>query len=308
MSWRKLVFLATLVAATSSTLPVHAYNWGYSPWSGSSNWQWIARSFGYPLSRLSTPGTPLYLLNPLLYNASYVVAGGANAGRRQKQFEQYQQQANQFQQQYQYGGPYTDPEPFSYPRQRTRPFMQSPYPVDQVAYTPWVGGPDVAWNGPDPVAEDGFNVGLGQAPGVGQAPPVVPAGNPAIQADPSSLAAALPIAANFDGQTPPVAPAFPRAQDGTSLSLLSTSGAAPGSPFAGAFIELVRTKFKGNIARALSDKKARALAKTLGVIPEGSFDPDDIPLERLALIEKVLSDDKESPATRLTTVRMLLRH
>lgn len=300
MSWRKLVFLATLVAATASTLPAQAYNWGYSPWSGSSNWQWIARSFGYPLSRLSTPGTPLYLLNPLIYNASYAVAGGSNAGRRQKQFEKYQQQANQFQQQYQYGGPYTDPEPFSYPRQRTRPFLQSPYPVDQVAYAPapFVTGPDVAWNGPDPVAEDGFNVE--------QAPPVVPGNaNPAIQADPLSLAAALPIAANFSGQTPPVAPEFPRAQNDTSLP---TGGAATGSPFAGAFIELVRHKFKGNIARALSDKKARSLAKSLGVIPEGSFDPDDISLERLALIEKVLSDDKESPSTRLTTVRMLLRH
>lgn len=294
MSRRSLVFLATLLVAASNALPAQAYYWGYSPYTGSANWQWIARSFGYPLNRLSTAATPLYLLNPLLYNASYAVVGGSKAARRQKQFEDYQKQAAQFQQQQsqyvQQGQPYTDPEPFNYPRQRMKPFMQSPYPVDQVAYAPWItGGPEPTWLGPDPINEDLSGV----APHT--VPPLLAAGadnNPA-----QSATQGAPQSA------PQTAPDFVRAANEPD-----GAGAPGASPFAAAFIELVRTKFKGNIARALNDKQARSLARTLKVVPEGKFDPDEIPLERLALIEKVLNDDKESPATRLVTVRLLLKH
>jgi hypothetical protein len=295
MSRRKLVLLASFLVAATSALPAQAYYWGYSPYTGGANWHWIARSFGYPLSRLSTAATPLYLLNPLIYNASYAVVGGSKVARRQKQFEDYQKQAQQFQQQqqaqyFQQGQPYSDPEPFAYPRQRTRPFVPNPYPVDQVAYAPWItGGPDPIWSGPDPVNEGGpFNV-------LGAPPPVVPtAGGQMNGFDP-------PLAATA-AQTPQPEPEFAGAPSEAE------SGGSGASPFAAAFIELVRTKFKGNMARALNDKQARSLARTLGVIPEGKFDPDEIPLERLALIEKVLADEKESPATRLSTVRLLLKH
>lgn len=306
MNVRLLSFLAaTLVATAASVLPAAAanwgfYNWGYSPYSGSANWQWIARSFGYPLSRISTPYAPFYLLNPLIYNASYLASNRSQSRKQQQQFEQYQaQQMAQYQQQsaqLQQGQPHSDPEPFSYPRQRTRPFMQSPYPVDQISYAPWLtGGPAPSgtvpeWAGPDPVNDDLPKTG---------APPAVPN----LSLADASVSGSQPVVPGALGE-PPVAPDLARA--GSASDAPVAIGA--GSPFAGAFIELVKTKFKGNIARALKDKQAFQLARSLDVVPAHHFDADDVPLERLALIEKVLNDDRESPATRLSTVRMLLKH
>jgi hypothetical protein len=310
MNLRQLVFMATAMATTTaaSILPADAsnwglYNWGYSPYSGSANWQWIARSFGYPLRSMSSQYAPFYLLNPLIYNASYMASNRSQSRKQQQQFEQYQaQQMAQYQQQstqFQQGQQYTDPEPFNYPRQRNRQFMQSAYPVDQISTAPWLtGGPAPSasgqgpeWAGPDPVNDDPFKIGApqvvpGQAPLVAAAPGVSPTAPGAIE--------------------PPVAP--DRARVGNLGTDAAPAEIGVGSPFAGAFIELVKTKFKGNIARALKDKQARQLARTLGVLPEGNFDADDVPLERLALIEKVLNDDRESPTTRLSTVRMLLKY
>lgn len=308
MNLRQLVFLATTIATTTaaSALPAAAsnwglYNWGYSPYSGSANWQWIARSFGYPLRSMSSQYAPFYLLNPLIYNASYMASNRGQSRKQQQQFEQYQAQQFQQQQQqstqFQQGQQYIDPEPFNYPRQRSRPFMNSPYPVDQISSAPWLtGGPTPSaqpaeWSGPDPINDDPFNNG---------APQVVPGRPPSLAATSGTQAAAPGGSA-----LPPVAPDLA----GGGGSVEAAPGAAgAGSPFAGAFIELVRGKFKGNIARALKDKQTRQLARTLGVVPEGNFDADDVPLERLALIEKVLNDDRESPATRLSTVRMLLKN
>lgn len=311
MNLRQLVFMATAMATTTaaSILPADAsnwglYNWGYSPYSGSANWQWIARSFGYPLRSMSSQYAPFYLLNPLIYNASYMASNRSQSRKQQQQFEQYQaQQMAQYQQQStqsQQGQQYTDPEPFSYPRQRNRQFMQSPYPVDQISTAPWLtGGPTTPngaatgpeWAGPEPVNDDPFK---------NAAPQVVPGQSPLVAAAPGPLPAAPGVS------EPPVAPDRDRAANGGPDAAPGQVGG--GSPFAGAFIELVKTKFKGNIARALKDKQARQLARTLGVVPEGNFDADDVPLERLALIEKVLNDDRESPATRLSTVRMLLKY
>lgn len=129
--------------------------------------------------------------------------------------------------------------------------------------------------------------------------------DPAFMPVPSQIAAGTQAAApeptvtpvSQQHQAPPLAPDF-------NASRPASNNGAP--PLASAFIDHVNDKYKGHIGKALKDRSTRSCAAALGLVS----DKQELNLtdEKLETLRKVLSDPSEDAVTKITTVRMLLKH
>ncbi len=249
--------------------PARANYWGYSPYTGSASWLWLARSLSYPLNRYSGYNAPYYLANSLVWNATYAATQGLDGRRRQATY-----------------GQYLDPEPFYNPRSRVRPVANPIWGVDQVAYAQ--GGPAQipAVAAPAPVP--------GSYPG--WAPQAVPAGQIPSSSSPPGTAPALSAVGQASAQPPPPVPA-------TSCPQRFNN-----APLAQGFIDLVNRKYESNISKALFDPQTRSYARAVGLVDGDAIFDADLSEDRLSLIRTVLLDAREDPLTRVAAVRMLLKH
>ena len=107
----------------------------------------------------------------------------------------------------------------------------------------------------------------------------------------------------------PVATPGSIAMASTSMAPIATPMAAASTPLATGFVDAVNNNFGGNISQALFDPEMRSWAKSIGLI-KASDDLVDTNFggERVALIKSILADSSETPAAKLETVRLLLKH
>jgi hypothetical protein len=109
-------------------------------------------------------------------------------------------------------------------------------------------------------------------------------GDPSGNADPAAVS---------PGSSPPTAPPI--------------APSRPGPP-AGGFIDLVNSKYQGDISKALFDPDVRAYARAVGLIDnDGIFDADLKP-QKVQTIRGILADTHEDATVRINAVRMLLKH
>jgi hypothetical protein len=96
---------------------------------------------------------------------------------------------------------------------------------------------------------------------------------------------------------------------GASQTQSSTAAAETPSanPFAQAFIDHVNGKFSGDIGKALSDKQTRGYAQALGII-EPSQKDFDLPADRVELIKRIMQDPQGDSLTKVSTIRLLIKH
>ncbi|MDZ4837421.1 MAG: hypothetical protein SGJ27_26850 [Candidatus Melainabacteria bacterium] len=118
---------------------------------------------------------------------------------------------------------------------------------------------------------------------------------------------ALPSA---DG-TPPMAPQV--ASKRTVSLPPNLKDSAAGSPNAGArapladgFINLVNTKFEGNIEKALFDPETRGWAKMLGLVNDDAIFGMDFTDTRVALIKQIFADQGLDSVSKLSAIKILL--
>ena len=81
-----------------------------------------------------------------------------------------------------------------------------------------------------------------------------------------------------------------------------------GAPLAAGFIDLVNSKFDGDISQALFDPEARSWARAIGVIDNDNVFSANLNNERVALIQTVMKDASIDPAAKIQTIRVLLQH
>jgi hypothetical protein len=84
--------------------------------------------------------------------------------------------------------------------------------------------------------------------------------------------------------------------------------AAGGSPLAAGFIDVVNTKFQGDISKALFDPDTRAYARSVGLIDSNEIFDADLNPQKLQTIRGILNDSSEDATVRINAVRMLLKH
>jgi hypothetical protein len=107
-----------------------------------------------------------------------------------------------------------------------------------------------------------------------------PAGNP----DPAAVSSgSMPPGA------PPIAPSRP-------------------GPQPGGFIDLVNSKYQGDISKALFDPDTRAYARAVGLIDTDEIFDADLKPQKVQTIRGILGDSREDATVRINAVRMLLKH
>lgn len=114
---------------------------------------------------------------------------------------------------------------------------------------------------------------------------------------------------NADG-TPPMAPQVASKSPVTlPPNLKDAAGSAKGvarSPLADGFINLINTKFQGNVKTALFDPEARGWAKLLGVVNDDSMFGMDFSDTRVELIRQIFADQGLDSVSKLGAVKILL--
>jgi hypothetical protein len=293
----QVVAASALIAIFACTQPAHAYYWGgnYSPYTGASSWLWVARTLSYPLSRFSGSSTPYYLANTAVWNASYYASRGFGNGRHT------------------YNGDYVQGDPYYGTQNAQRPFVGSA--ADQMVSARRANG-YTNWGTPQNGATNGTEPGEGDLPEPQPVPPGL-TGNPISAAPPpiAPQATAGPFTGPSMAPQPAPAPGLRRGfgkRNNRNRASNNGRGAAStgsgSSPLAKGFIDLVNSKYDGDIARALLDPQTRSYARAVGLIGSSDSFGADMSKERLQLIRQILSDDKEDAASRVTAVRMLLTH
>jgi hypothetical protein len=184
-----------------------------------------------------------------------------------------------------------------------------------------------------PVATPGQNVPLSMYPQIGPKPIQSPFLTPQSTAASQTNTAALPVVTTTRANSAEQA----NLADQTKLALIPNTGLVAGetkrkktskrrkeqgsgaqsvngytmgsTPLATGFVDAVNNNFGGNISQALFDPEMRSWAKSIGLI-KASDDLVDTNLggERVALIKSILADGSETPAAKLETVRLLLKH
>lgn len=224
---------------------------------------------------------------------------------------------------------YSSDEPLNSPRKRVKQKrLGQEVGVDETTNAQWADGDeDARLNGQaPPVAPPGYALvplsGQNQ-PAAGAANyPGYPATNAAgvsnaylahqgqftiPQTGLNSAGHALPGA---DG-TPPVAPQVaskapvslaPNLNDAAA----STAKGAARSPLADGFINLVNSKFQGNVKTALFDPETRGWAKMLGVVNDDSMFGMDFSETRVELIRQIFADQGLDSVSKLGAVKILL--
>lgn len=80
------------------------------------------------------------------------------------------------------------------------------------------------------------------------------------------------------------------------------------APLAQGFVDLVNSKYDGDIQRALFDPQTRSFAKAIGLVDGDALFKAELSPERLDLIRKVLNDNSEDAVSKVHTVRLLLKN
>lgn len=83
---------------------------------------------------------------------------------------------------------------------------------------------------------------------------------------------------------------------------------AGASPLAAGFIDVVNTRFKGDISKALFDPDTRAFARSVGLIDSNEIFDADLNAQKVQTIRGILNDNSEDATVRINAVRMLLKH
>jgi hypothetical protein len=270
-----------LVAMLCNTLPASAQVWGYSPYSGSSNWLSLARGLSYPLNRMSGSSTPFYLGSNLIYAGTYAAARVFRGNARQGNM-----------------GNYSDQEPYYDPRQRTRPNYSGGYGTsDQIVHATWKQQQQQL--GLQPQEDDDVPVPQQANQSDWLTQPIQPAADP----DPSSLGVAnngAPHVVASPGavsdKMPPTAPTLPPRQVQAS------------EPLAMGFVQVINERFNGDVAAALHDKDLRKYARSVGLIDSEKAPSDNMSREKSDLIRAILADQNESASVKINAVRVLLKH
>lgn len=122
--------------------------------------------------------------------------------------------------------------------------------------------------------------------------PVVSRGNAVVD----QIAHAQPYSSNQ--AMPPLAPPLSR----FPLAPPQLSSASRG------FIELVNTKYGGNISKALFDPSARSYARSIGLISSDEIFDADLSPQKVETIKEIFADEKEDPTARVNAARLLLKH
>src|SRR5262245_52182406 len=81
--------LALATLSLASCAPAMAY-WGYSPYTGASNWLWLARTLQYPFNRYSAVNAPYYLANQLITPVTYAASRRLGSAQRNMYYGDYQ--------------------------------------------------------------------------------------------------------------------------------------------------------------------------------------------------------------------------
>ncbi|MBK9141667.1 MAG: hypothetical protein IPM23_04165 [Candidatus Melainabacteria bacterium] len=79
-----------------------------------------------------------------------------------------------------------------------------------------------------------------------------------------------------------------------------------GAPLAVGFLNLVDTKFDGDIHQALFDPQARSWARSLGLIDEDQLFSQTFEPTRTHLIQQVIRDKTLDPVSKLNAIKILL--
>ena len=80
------------------------------------------------------------------------------------------------------------------------------------------------------------------------------------------------------------------------------------APLAQGFIDLVNSKYGGDIQRALFEPQTRSFAKAIGLVDDDALFKAELSPDRLDLIRKVLNDKSEDAVSKVHTVRLLLKN
>lgn len=284
----------------SALAPIAAFAqlpWGYSPLTGSNSWLWLSRSLYSPsnlLFRNGGYGAGGYLVNTLAYQAVHGVGQGINSLGKKKAAKQF------------YNNPANG--------------INAPV-VDQIAPAPWykpqgnkgqAQATDPVSTQPSPQAQAILNRDPFAEPEAGNfmpipatinddAPSTMPISNPLTAAPPPIVnpLSSLPLNTSL----PATAPDFRNSL--TQQANSRTQNPSSGNPFAQSFVDHINDKFSGDISKAFADKQTRAYAKALGL---ESKKIEELPQDRLELIQKILKDPQEDPLTKVNTIRMLIKH
>jgi hypothetical protein len=195
---------------------------------------------------------------------------------------------------------YTDEEPLNSPRQRNRPFRYGQYGVDQTAYASGFRNPD-----PDAVVPQA--VGQPGAPGM---PAIIPGQAQGVPA---------PLPVQQVGQTagmPPLAPQRHKHKQSRAEKLQQQQQLAPLSavpaavspaPLAQGFVDLVNSKYDGDISKALFNADSRAWAHTVGLVDNNDIFGADLSQERVNVISRIFKDPGLDACSKLEATKILLR-
>lgn len=80
------------------------------------------------------------------------------------------------------------------------------------------------------------------------------------------------------------------------------------APLAQGFVNLVNSRFDGNISQALFDPEARAWARSIGLINQDDVFAANLSSERVELIERLFKDESLPAHAKIHTTRVLLQH
>jgi hypothetical protein len=80
------------------------------------------------------------------------------------------------------------------------------------------------------------------------------------------------------------------------------------APLAQGFIDLVNSKYDGDIQQALFDPQTRSFAKAIGLVDGDALFKAELSPDRLELIRRVLNDKSEDAVSKVHTVRLLLKN
>ena len=170
---------------------------------------------------------------------------------------------------YNYGNYYSDSDTFNDPRQRTRPVVTDGNGVtDQVVHA-------------KPFHQD-FSAGSRSGFNNGAPPNGMPPGD-----DPYNL--------------PPGAVPYPSARSAPPVG-------GANAPLAAGFIDVVNTKYHGDISKALFDPETRSYARSVGLIDSDEIFDADLKPQKVETIRGILGDTREDATVRINAVRMLLKH
>lgn len=332
------VALGAVVLSALSISPAQADFWGYSPYTGSSNWFWLNRSLLSPIG-LFGGGTgysaPAYLAGTAAWTAGTALSRGVLGRQYQGDYRAYRQQSNGS---ISNGGGSGAVQPASNGR-AAGGNGGGPNVVDQISYLRPSGLAQPAANEmfgtPDPAKLNNLSDSATLLNPLMTAPPValhpgalpVPATAPSFNAARNAAASAASNAAgNATGSAASNAAGnvaeSVEAENKRATGIADATGSvgfvnsapdfrgAANAPEAGnalqsLFLKHLLIGYQGDIVKAMQDKEMSRLAAENGLNIENM--PSKLSNSEKAMIRKILSDEKETPQARLVALRFVLK-